>query len=258
MTSRSLRLLVSFAICLFVATESLLAAQQSGTITVVGVGKASAQSDQLVIQATLSKDGKTIAEAAKNFATSFKKLTNSLNPMDFAGIELKSLGKTIAEPNNSQMMGVVMPVLGADVEVPPTSYAVSESFEILLPNKPEQLAELADLVQRVEEKVVLSGGKLGRGSSSYNSGGSMVWGTLADLSPTETEAWKDAIAKAKKKAAVLAELSGVKLGKIVSVRDSESGSANVLAAIYAENSGVQQLGDVKVSRSLTVEFEAIR
>jgi len=85
----------------------------------------------------------------------------------------------------------------------------------------------------------------------------MAWAKLADPSPFEEKAWENAIAEAKKKAAVLARLSGVKLGKIVSISESEGDSSNAIMAIYGTATKERKLGDVKVSRSLIVEFEAV-
>jgi len=90
---------------------------------------------------------------------------------------------------------------------------------------------------------------------------------IGDASVQREQAYKEAMEDAKKKAQRLADLGGVKLGKIVSIQDSvamKNDNPNMAALMSAYGGGMQTdpsdltsqiLADISLKVTLTVQFE---
>lgn len=230
-----------------------------GTISVVATGVCESDADQLEITATLSQSGKTIVEAGEKFKSSRTKLANTLNTMDFPDLVIISSGKSLASAAGNQM-DMVAEMMGGGAPEADGGFTFKESMTIVVPHDSIDLSQVAELVKRIEEQLVSCGATLGSPTSPYTvSFGttSSVVASLSDTSAAQTAAWSDAFSKAKAKAKTLAELSELKLGKIVSVREAEAAEVTI-PDLYSEMMGDKtgNLGKVQTRRSLIVEFEA--
>lgn len=232
-----------------------------GKISVIATGVFESDADQLEITATLSHSGKTIVEAGEKFKSSRSKLVDALNPMDFPDLAIVSLGKSLSPSAGNQMDMVAEMMVGGGEPDANAAFTFKESMTIVVPHESGDLAEVAEVIKRIEEQLVGCGATLGSPTSPYTVSfgmSSAVIASLADSQAAETAAWSDAIGKAKAKARTLAKLSDLTLGKIVSVRESDAASAGTLPDLYAGMMGEKTggLGKVKTRCSLVVDFEA--
>ena len=252
------------AILLSLAVISTSTAQKSnGRISVTATGEAVAIPDQLEMLATLSAKEKTPAEAGEVFGEKREQLSNALNPMDFPGLEIKSMGKKIANTQIENDMVVVFDP-GGPAEPKEVSYTAKESLRIIVKQNGNDFAEGIELLTRVEEQVSICGGTIGMPQVQYmpvSVSDSLIFASLSDRSGATERAWADAISKARAKAERLAKLSGLKLGKIVSVTEASDATGDPLSQFYSSMAGIDggqngSVGEIKVTASLIIEFAA--
>lgn len=252
------------AILLTLSAISPSTAQNSiGRISVTATGEAVAIPDQLEILATLSVKEKTPAEAGEVFAKKREQLSNALNPMDFPDLEIKSMGKKIANTQNENDMVVVFDP-GGPAEPKEVSYTAKESLRIIVKQNGDDFAEGIELLTRVEEQVSSCGGTIGKPQVQYmpiSNSDSLIFASLSDRSTATEQAWADAISKARAKAEKLAKLSGLKLGKIVSVTEASDATGDPFSQFYSSMAGIDggqngSVGEIKIMASLIIEFAA--
>jgi hypothetical protein len=183
---------------------------------------------------------------------------------------------------NQQMMvmrGMAAPANGQKIRL-------SETMKITLAHA-DKLApdELMDKLLKVLDVGKDAGFQMGQAAASNyyeamiraetgdTGSGAMVSFRLPDSSALRDKAYQAAIDDAKAKAQKLADVSGAKLGRIVSVRDEgaakpESDSLNMAALIYgavahkasAEETGLSggTSGELTLHANLTVQFEIVK
>ena len=244
---------------------------EARSIEVVGSGKASAKPDVLVLQGFVTAKDKTAKEVMAEFNQIKKSLEETINPMDFPGVEIEYEGP-VFEPDSGGANPMVMMGGGGGKE--PEGYSLSQSIKIRIGidgDEPEKsiLKNLSKLVDSAETTGVTFTKSLSPMAGVYagiygNKSKSLALGELEDAETLNKEAALAAFAEAKSKAESLAELAGGKLGKVVSIKDEETSDNNnsePMAAYMKMIMGNQSqkrsdsINKIEVTRSLRVKFE---
>ena len=257
------------------------AASADEGILVRGDGSAVARPTQIELSATLSGEAPLAADALVKFHDAKKRAMAAMAGMKNPDLLVEPGGVSVGgggNDANTQMMimrGMTPPNTGQSVRLTETSRIVLMHADKLEPD------ELLEKVLKILDVAKDAGFQIGAAPpSNYiemqlraQEGGA---GTRPFPSSFPTQralrekAYKAAIDDAKTKAQQLADLSGTKLGRIVSVREAEaskSDSANLMMSIYGYlgssnkgNSADKSLsgsnsGDLTLHVNLEVQFE---
>ena len=166
---------------------------------VQGTGKAAGAPDKAVIVLGVTASGTTVLDAQGKTNQAADRIINSLKGL---GIDEKDIKTTNYSINPNYDFG------GAFQRI--TGYSVTQNFEVKAP---------IDKANEVVDAATANGANL-VGNISF---------TLDDdkLNKLTNEARKEAVEKAKASAQGLAEASGIRLGKIINVRETSGGGVPI-------------------------------
>ena len=235
------------------------------SIEVEGTGDASAKPDAFVLKGFLTAKDKSAKKVLGKYLKTKESLEETINPMDFPGVEIELEGSIIKPDVSSPAM--MMAGGGGDTD---EGFVFSQPIRIRIgidgdESESSILRNLLNLVDSAETVGVsfseasnpMMGVVLGGSSES------LAIGVLDDASKLSQEATVAAFAQARKKAQQLAELAGGKLGKVISIHESTLAQASdnpteaYMKMITGGQSGssADSIEKIKVTRSLRVKFE---
>ncbi len=215
------------------------ATAQDGFIRVTGSGVVKVKPDVATITAYVIGKGDSVEEATSDYKSKSEKALEVFDPMEYRDVKV-TIGKPSFSMGGANRMVAMMGVIpGGDEE--PAAYMATCAVTVNIPLNPEATQEkINSIVNKVVvgmEKAKLEWSGTGMPQST------VVKLSLKDRKPFLDEAMKQAVEEARRKAAVLAGLSGRQLGGIISVEettalpnpedDSSSSPYSQLIAIYS-------------------------
>jgi len=271
----------SLATCIAVLAASLMAATVSADegILVRGTGSATGRPSQIEMSATLSGEAELAADAMVKFHDAKRRALAAIAGLKDPDLSVVSGGVSVGSGTdaNTQMMmmqGMAVPNTPQKVRLTETSRIVLVHTDKLEPD--EMLSKVLKILDVAKDSGFQIGPVPARNyyemqirAQQGGDGSATVSFKLPDTSALRERAYKAAIDDAKSKAQRLADLSGAKLGRIISVHDegvgnSDSDNASMVRYVYGMRSNKEvedrsiagsNSGDLTLGASLTVQFE---
>ena len=200
-------------------------------ISVAGTGEVKAKPKVVEINATVTGDAELAADAIVKYRDARRRAVDALNGLKLEGLKIESNGFSVAQGVDSAQMQAMMQ--GNAAPAGKQRVSVTEQLKVnLTVSDRYKDEELMDTVLKVLDTGRDAGLVIGRQPPRnyyemqmyYNNGGAnqanLVSFKLTDTDGLREQAYKAAMDDAKKKAERLANLAGVKLGRILSVKDA--------------------------------------
>jgi len=258
-------LLIGFCLALTAPADSTA---QTGTrsIEVFGTGSASAKPDLLVVKAFITAEAKTAKKVLNKLFDAKKELSETINPMDFPDVEIRVKDSLFNTNLSSKQM-----IMGGGEEATSDGYSLSQPIEIRIAieqgESEKSTLELLSKLVDTAETVGISFDEVTdpmMGFTVQSGANSLASGDLTDRESLEKKAIEQAFENAKSQAAKLAELTGGKLGKVISIQTSGPATSDepwgdYINAMMGVTTAAQadSLLKIEVSRSLSVKFELV-
>jgi uncharacterized protein YggE len=250
-------------------------------ISVAGSGEVKAKPKVVEINATVTGDAELAADAIVKYRDARRRAVDALNGLKLEGLKIDTNGFSVAQGVDSAQMQAMMQGNAAPAGKQRVSVTEQLKLNLAVSDKAKD-EELMDTVLKVLDTGRDAGLVIGRAAPRnyyemqmfYNSGGAqqgnLVAFKLTDTDGLREQAYKLAMEDAKKKAERLANLAGVKLGRIISVKDAVAvgggGSANApqmaMMAMYGVAAPPEQqeltsgvFKEIAVKVNLAVQFE---
>jgi uncharacterized protein YggE len=252
-------------------------AEEDHGITVSETGVAQAMPDTVELIATVEGNAELAGDAVEKYRGSKRRLVDLLKGLNIKGLNIKGL--TIAGAGLSVNSGTpANPLAALQGQANQAKVAdkvtVQERVTVTLSGINAMSADdLLMAVTRIVDVVKDAGAVIGPGPKSmmeiqFSGGkpGSLATFKLSNPDALRQQAYEAALKQARAKAERLAQLAGVELGDIVSIRetatiskDSNSGMAGYLALFGAASSRPpeftsSELQEIPVTVSLSVQF----
>lgn len=249
-----------------------------GSIAVTGTGEARGAPDVARSSIGVEARASSVQDALRQANALMTQITQALKAQGVADSDLQTHGFSISfereytpQPNVAPAASVA-PAAAAEVAARPAlarGKKPAAAAELVAPPAPVEPAPAPEPARRGSyvvnnqlEVTVRNVDKLGDVlSAATAAGANNIWGINFDLSdkrPLLDKARAEAIENAKRDAARVAELSGVKLGKVLRVTDgAQSGGGPVpmlRAQAYAADSVPVERGELTVGHQVSVEY----
>ena len=243
------------------------------SITVTGSGDAKGRPDVVEMTAMVSGEAELAADAVVKYRDTKRRAVKAVEDLKIASLAIESRGFTLnqgIDPNQQQMMMRGMAPTSTKQRV-----QVSESMRIVLRGVDKMKDdELMGIVLKVIDAGKDAGLVIGASGpmNSYQyqmmmqrGGDAMGMATFKVTDPAKVreEAYAKAIQSARAKAERLAALSGVKLGRVLSVQDNvvQTQTAQVVYVYGTQQQAAAEgeltssvAGDITLNVRLTVQF----
>ena len=263
------------AMLLMLSASHRAHADQPG-ITVSGSGSVKSKPTEVEIGAMVSGEAELTNDAMVKYRDAKKRALAAIEGLKLAHVSVESTGVSVSQVLDANAQQMMQQGRAANVGKPKVQ--ASESMKITLKGVDKIAAEaLMDTVMKVIDTGRDAGLQIGPATpSNYyqlqmmqqsGQGQGMLQFKIGDSTAQREQAYKEAMEDAKKKAARLADLAGVKLGRIVSVQDGGpvKGDNPAMAQWMAMYGGGTQtdpsdltstlLADITLKVTLTVQFE---
>ncbi len=223
--------------------------------TVTGKAQVAAKPNLVEIDLEVSASSELTADAIVKYRDAKKRLQDAFSTLKMSHVAVEEQGLLVDEKGqafNPYYMDMP-PARTGKVEVQLKRKLVVSVSNIRTLDEEALLQLVAKLLDVAQD----AGGKIGGGSdfnayyySRFNQGGKLVRFILDDFGALEEKAYGDAVADARAKAARLAKLSGVELGRVVGIRElwvpGEKAQQTAMALYYF--GGSENANDVEVPR----------
>jgi len=252
-------------------------APHDDAITVNGTAQVKAKPTEVEIGALVSGEAELTNDAMVKYRDARKRAVAAIEGLKLQNLSIESHGVSVnqaMDANAAQMM-----MQGRVANLPKPKIQASESMKIVLKGvdkvTPEQLM---DTVMKVIDTGRDAGLQIGpptpqnyyqyQMAMQQGQGMNIAMFKVGDPAAQRDEAYKQAMDDAKKRAQRLADLAGVKLGRILSVTDG--GQAPNQNAQYQAYYGMPQppqdsndltstmLGDIPLRVNVTVQYEIVK
>jgi uncharacterized protein YggE len=266
---------------LIVATMLLAGAARADDalpgISVVGYGMVKARPSTVEINAVISGDAELGRDASVKQRDARQRIVDSLDKLKDLPVTLESRGFAVNQTVDPAMQALQqravqqLVVQGGVIIQSPTvvdvarKISVSEQVRLVLSDADKlDMPKLKETVVRLVDAARDSGLQFGLPSAAQSSALAVIQSQsaaplityrIADTTAVREEAYKAALEDARKKASRLAELSGIKIGRIISIREEDS-RTNPSQPDAGLSSNV--LGELTMNVGLTVQFEITR
>jgi uncharacterized protein len=265
---------------IFVLAVSVLAAAAARAgdtgITVAGVGTVKGKPTVVEIGSSVSGEGELANDASVKYRDAKKRAVTALDALKNPDLSVESKGFAVNQASDPAQQQRMMQGMGADPNTK-AKVQVTEELKVLLKNADKlETEKLMEMILKIIDTARDSGLTIGPGAMTYyqmqmaaqnGQSMSMISFKIPNPSDLREQAYKLAIDDAKTKANRLADLSGVKLGHIISVQDQDAGKndpnmynywyqmaqANKDQSDASLSSNV--FGDITLSVHLVVQFE---
>ena len=277
MTARNRPTLIALAaatLSLVPLAPGLAHADPSTGISVAGTATVKAKPSVVVVQATVVAEAELAADASVKFGDMKKKALATLAGLKNPDLSVEPLGSSVDQAVDPAMQQRMMNGMGGGDAKP--KVRVSERLKLTLKNAdgmpPEKLTQsVLSLIDTARDAGLRVGPPPPRNWQELQNptpGSGLVSYEIPDVSALQDQAYKAAMDDARHKAQRLADLSGVKLGRVQSAQDQGAGpSPGDLRGIiygYATDSAPAEvtkkatsntLGDIAVTVRVAVQFE---
>ncbi len=263
-----------FAIMLALSGSQFAQADQPG-ITVAGTATVKSKPTEVEIGAVVSGEAELTNDAMVKYRDAKKRAVAAIEGLKLPRLTIESTGVSVSQaidPNAQQQM-----MQGRASNVGKPKVQASESMKISIKGVDKIAVDaLMDTVMKVIDTGRDAGLQIGPPTpmnyyqmqmmQQSGQGQGMLQFKIGDPSTQREQVYKEAMEDAKKKAQRLADLAGVKLGRIVSIQDSAPvrGDNPAMAQWMAMNGMGQNdpteltshlLADISLKLTLTVQFE---
>jgi uncharacterized protein len=206
------------------------------TITVVGQGSARVKPDIAQISVGVETTGETVGEAVQENQTKMEAILAALKEAGIAEKDIQTMNYSISSEQPPQP---TLPEGGTGTGETKPRYRVSNMVNVTV----RDLDKVGDVLDAVIE-----------------AGANSIWGvsfSVDDPKAAQAEARSKAVTDAQTRAQALSELSGVKLGPVMSMSEVVSGGAVPMYAMAdraAGGGGSISPGEVEVSYQVQVSY----
>ena len=269
---------IAALLCLTLAVSQLRAAEG---ITVSASGEVKSKPTVVEIGATVNAEAELTADAIVKYREAKKKGMDAITNLKLPNLTIDSNGFTVNSAMDAQQQQRMMQGMGAG-QAAKQKVEVTEQLKLVVKNVDKMEPEaLMDTLLKIIDTGKDAGLVIGPPPvSNYyemqirmqsGRGNSMVSFKLGDVNAMKEQAYKQAMDSASAKAKRLAELAGVKLGRVVLVQEGQpkddSQQQNMARAymygmpiIANEQTDVSSnlFTDIPVKVVLTVQFEIIK
>ena len=225
---------VALTTCVLLAAASMAWGEEPApSITVIGSGAASGPSDTAEVDAGVVTQAATASQAMGQNSAAMEQVLKALTALGIADRDIHTTNVSIVPVRAPQQTGRQQPS-------PVVGYEVTNQVRVRVRN-------LAALGRLLDTLVSRGANALGRISFS-----------IADPVPLLEQARTKAIADARQKAQVYAAAAGVKLGRVIFIRDTAPGLPRPMAARMMSSAAVPIAPgeqELEVSVSVTYALE---
>lgn len=248
----------------------------SAGITVSGTAKVMAKPNAVEILTYVSGDAELTADAVVKYRDARKRAVAALDALKIPTLSIESNGFSVKDWVDAVAQQQAM-MRGQMAGNSKQKVSVGEQLRLVLKDadKVDQAA-LMDTMLKVLDTAKDAGLTIGNGEPrgfNYNNpitANPLITFKVTDTTALREQAYKQAMDDAKAKAQRLADLAGVKIGRIISVRDGTNAPSGALrvenpegpspilrpaAADVANELSSNVLADIPLTVSLTVQFE---
>jgi uncharacterized protein YggE len=249
-------------------------------ISVSGEATVKGHPTEVIIDGTISGEGELANDASVKYHDSKKKATAAIDNLKNADLSMKAMGSQVHEAVDPQQQQRIMQGMGGS-EAVKVRVQISERLELTLKNadkmEPDKLLEtVLKLIDTSRDAGIAIGPPPATNYyqmqiEAQNGGASsLVQFKIPDISDLQAQAYKQAIADARTKAQRIADLTGVKLGKVVSVHD-DAGTTQTqqswnpwLGMVGGDEKGSEKeatsttFGEIPITVHLKVQFEIVQ
>jgi uncharacterized protein YggE len=204
-------------------------------ISVTGTATVKAKPTEVIIAGTISGEGELANDASVKYHDSKKKALAAIDNLKNPDLSMESQGSEIHEAIDPAQQQRMMQGQGGG-ETPKVRVNITERLQLKLKNVDKlESDKLLEAVLKLIDASRDAGIAVGPPPATnyyqmqiqaQNGGAdSLVMFKIPDTTDLQAKAYKDAIADAKAKAQRIADLCGVKLGKVLSVHDENTTAA---------------------------------
>jgi uncharacterized protein YggE len=241
-------------------------------ISVSGTATVKAKPTEIDIVGIVTGEGELANDASVKFHDTKKKALAALDNLKNPDLSVESEGSDIHDSVDPQQQMRMMQ--GQSTESPKVRTQISERLTLKLKNadklEPDKLLETVLKLVDTSRDAGLTIGPAPVTNvyqwqmQQQNGGGggeSLVQFKIPDTTELQTQACKEAIADARAKAQRIADLTGVKLGKVLSVHDyiatdtAPGGNANGGDHAVDKEAVSSSIGDIPITVHVQVQFE---
>ena len=247
----------------------------TNTISVSGSATVKGRPTSVVISGTLTGEAELAADASVKFGDQKKKVMGILTALKNPDLAIESQGSTIEQGNDPAMQQRIMNGMGGGEGGKP-KVRITEQWKLVLRNADKQepeklLATVLKTIDAARDAGLQVGPPTPRNyyemQMMSQNGGGLASFKIADISDMQDQAYKAAVEDARHRAQRLADLSGVKLGRIVSAQDLGAGGSSENRMVYYgynnsnDNPPVNKeassnaLTEIPVTARVSVQFE---
>ena len=257
------------ALCMLTCYSCFAQAENSG-ITVIGSGTAKGKPTEVEIAATVSGEAELTNDAMVKFRDAKKRALAAVEAMKIKDLQIEPNGLSVGQAMDPNMQQQMMRG-GGMAAVGKPKIQISENLKITLKNVDKlEPGALMDTLMKIIDNGRDAGLGIGPQINQQNyyqyqqqAAVPMLNFKIVEPRSLRDEAYKQAIDDAKSKAQKLADLAGVKLGKIINIHDQAVQPQNVYNPYYGYQQvqsdpselSNQLLADIPMKVSLTVKFE---
>jgi uncharacterized protein YggE len=272
-------LFLSAALVIVAMLAPISRAQSGGGqgITVSGSAEVKIKPDQVVIGAVVSGEAELTNDAMVKYRDAKKRAIAAIEALKLPNVKVEASGVSVSQamdPNAAQMM-----MQGRAANIGKSKVRAMESLKITISEADKSTHDaLMDVIMKLIDAGRDAGLQIGSAMPSnwyqyqmeMNNGGggdqNIPQFKVTDVAAHRDEAYKKAMADAKSKAQQLADLAGVKLGRILSIHAS-TGKGNNNRVVYPwmyngapepaeeENLSSGTLEEIPLKVTLSVQYE---
>ncbi|WP_298858899.1 SIMPL domain-containing protein [uncultured Gimesia sp.] len=216
---------------------TVFAAENNG-ISVIGVGKVEARPSVVELTGLIVGQGQLAGDAVTKFHGNRRRAEAAFKNLKIPGLEVVEDGMSLYSAMTASQMQAAMRGMAVN-NTQAQELSVSESIKLRITgieklNTQELLETIVKIVDSGKDAGVIIGNKTQSIPGVYNPSAAkntMATFKVINVQKLKEEAFQKAIADAKAQAEKLARLTGVKLGKVISI-NGESDSQNNSSGVY--------------------------
>ncbi len=279
-------MVMAWSICLLAAMPAFADEPAGEGITVIGNGTVKGKPTLIEVDVNVSGQGELASDARVKYQDAKKKGLAALDALKNPDLSVESEGPAISEPADPQAQMRMMQGMGGAVTAK-TKVQISETLKIQIKAvdklQPDQILEtVLKLIDTCHDAGLAVGPAPATNyfqmqmRAQSGAPDALVSFKIPDKAELENRAYGQAVADAKAKAERIAALSGVKLGRVMSVKDQGASAAGpssprqaYLEMITGADPGDSDdsdanvatsasPGEIPVSVHLTVTFEIVK
>jgi uncharacterized protein YggE len=237
-------------------------------ITVTGVGTVKVRPSVAEIRSSVSGDGELAADANVKYLDARKKAIASIDAMKNPDLSVEPQGPLVEQATDPATQMRIAQGMSSDMGK--QHLKISEDLKIQLKNIDKlDPAKLVETVVKIVDAGRDAGLQMGpppamnyyqmqMQAQNGGNGDAIVTFELPDKTKVEQEAYQKAVEDARAKAQRIADLSGIKLGRVLSVVDQENnsnGPTNPYITVPAEPNDNQLQSAILTEIPVTVHLE---